>query len=596
MEQTQDLNRKESTSLVASPLIALLDTKIYAAGSSIVSAADNLEMKPRTFALFLAIASPLVAACTSSEPDSGVSPPSAEAEPPAFLGDTDPTQWVTVYDPGRAENGYTLALYGRRTPILIDMNGNVAHSWPEARVKSRVRLLTNGHLLGLALDRAIVEYDWTGNLVWQAPIERGIPHHDVVRLHNGNTLVIVFVEDERSDHILEIDRRGEPVWEWRSVVHLADHYAPDNPDGDITHLNSVQEIPSNRWFDQGDARFRPGNLLVSSRNLDLVFVVDRETKDVVWTYRQELDRQHEALMIEPGLPFAGNILLFNNHYGHRYRYRQSQVIELDPSTAKILWIYETEGFYSPTGGIEQPLANGNILISSTRGGRLFEVDRRGRIVWQWVPPFEPNRPSRVAYDHCPQLEALGRPKPRPIRPEPDYRHVDPRTYLFLRPGALSKLLIDGIERRVIPAKNACARVFVPPAADVHLGFGINGRGVARSGRTEYRARFSVTASVADGADGSVLFDQLLDLKVAKWRETAVPLDGLALQWVDLCLSIEGAGPASEAEPTRFAYWTQPVILPRGDTPSVEDGLPAASLTAEEAEAQRDHLRALGYID
>ena len=41
---------------------------------------------------------------------------------------------------------------------------------------------------------------------------------------------------------------------------------------DPTHINSVFELTDNRWFDAGDGRFRPGNVLVSARNLNAIFI------------------------------------------------------------------------------------------------------------------------------------------------------------------------------------------------------------------------------------------------------------------------------------------------------------------------------------
>ncbi|MFQ5526329.1 MAG: arylsulfotransferase family protein [Thermoanaerobaculia bacterium] len=547
---------------------------------------------PRAAAVVLCVA---IGGCGPAVQETDPAASRSTAEATVFLEGTDSTRWVTIYDPGRAWSGYTLALYGRRIPMLIDMNGRVVHSWPEARVKSRVRLLDDCSLLGLALGRAIVEYDWEGNLTWEVPIAEAIPHHDVIRLENDNTMVLVLREGERTDDILEIDRSGAVVWDWRSGVHLADFYDPDSRVGEITHLNSVQELPPNQWFEAGDDRFRPGNLLISARNLNAVFVIDRATKEVVWSYNHQLDRQHEALMIERPYPSAGKILIFDNGYASSHRYRASKVLEVDPTDNSIAWTYEADGFYSPTGGVEQPLPNGNVLVSSTRGARAFEITRAGQIVWHWTPPFQPNRPSRVAYDHCPQLASLPRPRQASVRPASGYRYVDPPAYVYARPNAIAKVRIDGVERRALKEKNSCARVLAPRAAEIRLGYGINGRGAGRSGRTTYRARFGVAVRTSDGS-ADVLLSDVLDLEQATWREKNLSLDPYALRWVDICLTIEGAGPASETEPTHFAFWTDPAIVSELQQAEAESASTPVELTPEEAEVQRKHLRALGYID
>ncbi|MCP4200857.1 MAG: hypothetical protein GY769_02855 [bacterium] len=524
------------------------------------------------------------------------SPPADAVGAPEFLAGEDPANWVKIYDPARAWNGYTLALYGRRIPMLLDMNGKVLHSWTEARVKSRVRLLPDCSLLGLALGRAIVEYDWNGELVWEVPIENAIPHHDLIRRANGNTMVLILRGGERTDDILEINRAGDTVWEWKSGEHLDAYYALETASAEITHLNSIQELPPNKWFDGGDSRFRPGNLLISARNMNAIFLIDRATKEVVWTYSHELDRQHEALMIAKGFPRAGNIVLFDNGYASTHVYRQSRILEIDPSDKAVVWSYDAEGFYSPTGGIEQPLPNGNVLISSTRGRRAFEINRAGRTVWEWAPPFEPNRPSRIAYDHCPELVARAKPDPRPVRPRADYRHVDPRTYVYARKGAIAEVRIDGAERRALREKNSCRKVLVPAEAEVLLGYGINRRGARGAGHANYSARFRLTLSGTDPPTEEVLVDETLDMTRSNWEERAVGLDEQAFRWVDLCLSIERVGATTEAEPTKFAFWTNPVILPRGQQQGSAPADQPTLLTPEEAEVQRQHLKALGYVD
>ena len=42
-----------------------------------------------------------------------------------------------------------------------------------------------------------------------------------------------------------------------------------------THMNSVQELPPNPLFDRGHEALRPGNILVSARNLNTLYIVAR---------------------------------------------------------------------------------------------------------------------------------------------------------------------------------------------------------------------------------------------------------------------------------------------------------------------------------
>lgn len=117
-----------------------------------------MQTRRRAILLVLALVSPL--ACGQLEEKSASS---ASAQGPHSESAT----WVSIFDPSKAASGYTLAFHRRHVPVIFDMNGRVVHSWPESRVKSRLRLLKDGSLLPVSRGRAIFEYDGDGNLVWE---------------------------------------------------------------------------------------------------------------------------------------------------------------------------------------------------------------------------------------------------------------------------------------------------------------------------------------------------------------------------------------------------------------------------------------------
>ena len=512
------------------------------------------------------------------------------------IGGLDPTSWVAIYDPKRASNGYTLAFYRQRIPILLDMNGRIVHAWPEARAKSRIRLLEDGSILGLGLDRSIVEYDWDGNLTWRMEFRkmRLLPHHDVIRLRNGNIMAIALPDGNRTDVLLEVNRDKEVVWEWRSGKHLNDFIAVSEKHD--THINSVQEIPKNAHFDDGDERFRPGNLLISARNLNTIFLLDRETGEVVWFYDHELDLQHEPLLIEPQHSGAGNILMFNNGYRQRYVHRQSTIVEIDPRDKEVVWQYRSPGFYSPTGGIEQPLENGNILVSSSRGGRVFEIDRQGGTVWEWTPPYAPVRPQRYAFDHAPQLADLDRHALTAVHPAESYRHVDRDVYRFSRRGARQTVRIEGKKEQVLRSNSHCSQLILPTAARVEAAYGLHSRVLRKEGLKNYEARFGLHLRLLDEDREVELLATTATLRDPSRYRQIIELDRFAHERVELCVSAEEVAPVPGRETEGRAFWHSPVIYSQhGDRPAEEDTADA-DLTEEEAEARRQHLRAMGYVD
>ena len=498
------------------------------------------------------------------------------------------TEWIRIYDPNRASNGFTLAFYRRRIPILLNMNGRIVHSWPEARAKTRARLLSDCSLLTMGLGRGIARYSWEGERLWNHHFEGRFPHHDLIQLASGNIMVLTRTEDGAADDIQEISPGGDVVWEWRSLDHLAGDIADGKRRGnDSTHMNSIHELPDNPWHRRGDRRFAPGNILVSVRNLNLVLIIDKTTREIVWRHEAGLDLQHEALMLDDQSARPGHLLIFNNRYASFETDRQSHVLELDPVEGSVTWSYATPGFFSPTAGAQQPLRNGNLMITSSISGRAFEIDRAGRTVWEWTPPFRLNRPARYAPDHCAALRSLGPADGPPVRPPPGYLHVDRDTYRFSRANQRAEVEVAGERRSVLRDADRCSRVVVPQQASIELGYGAN-RVDLPSG---WQAHFSLALRHPGTGAEVVLFEDRISESGEPWREREIGLTELALQEVVLCPRVTES-PAGER---RSAYWGVPQIRARSAASLDEEDGPR-DLTREELEVRTEHLRAMGYVN
>ncbi|HEV7668693.1 MAG TPA: arylsulfotransferase family protein [Thermoanaerobaculia bacterium] len=527
--------------------------------------------------------SALVAVACGGRPDERPAAPKIRAVDPA---------WVTLYDPSRAENGYTLTLHDLRIPILLDMNGRPVHAWRAARIKSRVRLLPDGSILGIGLGHQVVEYDWNGRQTWEWSVPKGFPHHDVIRLRNGNTLVLAMEDGAKGDTLFEVNRKGHAVWTWRAAEQVDSILPPKaaHPN-DLTHINSLQELPENPWFAAGDARFRPGNFLLSARNLNAIFVVDRASGAIVWSFRDGLDRQHEALMNGPGVE-PGKIQVFNNRQRSFSSDRQSEILEIDPREGVVSWRYRTPGFFTPTGGLQQLLANGNVLITSTRGGRVFEITRAGDVVWEWAPPYEPVRAVRVARDACPQLARLAWATPKPIVPPVGYAYVDRDAYRFARKGARAEVVIEGKPRTVLAAESVCSDLVLPFGARAEVGFGVD---AGQWNGTVDSPVFTMHLTSAGSAKKTVLLRETVGAGGESWRRRTIPLGAFALRSIRLCVEIEGASEGG----VRWAYWEQPSIHSARDksrTDEDEDEAVGGDLSAEERKVQEEHLKSLGYVN
>jgi len=121
--------------------------------------------------------------------------------------------------------------------------------------------------------------------------------------------------------------------------------------------------------------------------------------------RQKLFSQHDARWIPDGWPGAGNLTIFNNGRG-RFDGAYSSVDEIRlpknsrgahgtkgailPAEAEVVWSFsgsEDERFYSSHISGAERLPNGNTLVCDGKKGRVFEVTRQGKIVWDYLNPI-----------------------------------------------------------------------------------------------------------------------------------------------------------------------------------------------------------------
>ena len=193
-----------------------------------------------------------------------------------------PEKFGVLINESRAFPGYNLINPGRKQTYLFDNEGRVVHSWTSEHTSGAAAyLLDNGHLFrpsevvdrktvfkGPAASGRFQEFDWDGNLVWEFEYhsEKRLPHHDAIKLPNGNVLAICwerFDEKEaiaagrrpetvkgshlQADCLVEIKptgkNTGEIVWEWRSWDHLIQDRDKTKPNyGNVTEHPELFDV------------------------------------------------------------------------------------------------------------------------------------------------------------------------------------------------------------------------------------------------------------------------------------------------------------------------------------------------------------------
>lgn len=360
-------------------------------------------------------------------------------------------------DPSKTFDGFTLYACldndGEGTEaLLMDMSGETVHRWsvpkwqiglylPSPTEKAHAVHNFKPGFFGLFLDAqgdllvlshgampvggcGLLRLDRDSNILWKYshPI-----HHDVDVADNG---MIYAIQTEllfdtplevgriatpcHSDALLVLSPSGEPVVEPISILNaicqspyavlLSSLAMKRDSDTDLLHTNHVEVLRPERaaMF----PRFRAGQALISMRNLDMIAVIDVESRSMVWAATGPWRAQHAPHFLE-----NGHFLLFDNCGGSQ----GSRVLEYDPQTQAFPWVYPGPGgqrFYSRERGMAQRLPNGNILVVDSEGGKIMEVSEDHEVVWSFSTGRFISTARRYRAD---ELEFLGGRRTRPER-------------------------------------------------------------------------------------------------------------------------------------------------------------------------------------
>lgn len=338
---------------------------------------------------------------------------------------------VTVLESDRVAEGLTLYASGDAPrALLIDLHGQVIHQWerpysgvwdeasavqkpvPDDHVYFRkAELMPDGDLLALyegvgdtPYGYGLVRLSADSELRWK---NLDNFHHDFELTPDGRIIGLThsfrdaelegadqFEPPYLEDFLVVVDGAGRTVTKvslldalndspFRSLLWRVPYYSMEDP----LHANAVEYLDRQRaaWLGSRIPAAAEGQVLVSFRELagGSIALVDPAAGKVVWASTGPWMAQHDPDVLPGGI-----LQVFDNR-GNLGGEARSRIVEVDPATMGIVWRYTGEPgrpLDSPIRASQQRLPNGNTLITESSGGRLLEVTRDGRIVWEYINP------------------------------------------------------------------------------------------------------------------------------------------------------------------------------------------------------------------
>ena len=311
---------------------------------------------------------------------------------------------------------------------ILDMNGNKVHEWdvdwkkiwpnpqhlpnrkiPKGRPGTYIHgmvMMENGDVIFNFEHFGLVRLDVDGNVVWRLPY---VTHHSAHLHDDGNIWVSGEKFHEKDDieansrfpnrrppireyTILEVSPDGKILNEWfiakilrkngysgmLNLGTIANKETIMGGDADILHVNDVEPFPSNLK----ESFFKKGDVMVSPRNINAVFVFNKNTEKIKFMSQGLFVRQHDPDFID-----GDTISVFdNNNSASKSANPQSRILIISAPDNQAEVFYEgtkENPFFTNIGGKHEWLSNGNLLITDFINGRGFEVNRKGEVVWQY---------------------------------------------------------------------------------------------------------------------------------------------------------------------------------------------------------------------
>ncbi len=289
--------------------------------------------------------------------------------------------------------------------VLLDSDGSIKNIWKISQedVKWKHRPDSNvfPHGFEIASDGSIIvafdkgtsltRYSYDGTIIWR---RKGAYRHTIAFENDDAiwTLRTGARGSKNSTNLVKLDFHTGKVVNEFSLIEVMDA----NPEIDIFGIRQLDNANDSSWIHKGGGRWHAndieplpksfvkhfrgmsaGDLLVSLRSPNLVFIMDPHSLKVKWWSQGLVRRQHD-----PDWNPDGTITIFNNNMHRGY----SSIVEITPETNVFTTLVQGKEykFYTWMRGKHQRLPSGGTLITSSQQGRVFEINKEGRITFEFL--------------------------------------------------------------------------------------------------------------------------------------------------------------------------------------------------------------------
>ncbi|CAA0111813.1 Uncharacterised protein [Halioglobus japonicus] len=293
--------------------------------------------------------------------------------------------------------------------ILIGPDAEVIHTWKLStdHLPLSTKPDQGKNMYGLALlpdgsviytmgedGGGIVRVDACSNIVWNL---EGLYHHTVsMSEHNDYFWTWEGVHTATHPKVLKVDAATgevlqtidmEEVMLNNDAIHLFDirQNARNQKDiFDVSHANDIDELTVAQAKDF--PAFKPGDLLMSYRNLNLIFVIDPKTLQIKWWRVGATNRQHDSDWEN------GTITSFSNNMSGA-RKGHSDIVRIDPNSLHHEVIVDGKdlSMFSIINARQNLTDFNTRMITSSTQGWALELDNAGELVFTYINTYNAKR-------------------------------------------------------------------------------------------------------------------------------------------------------------------------------------------------------------